>query len=289
MRAEENARRRAADEEVRRYAAEECLRRAEENARRRKAAAEVERFGRQEFLRRKAAEEQAALLECLQRAEEEAACLQRMEERAARLRAEEEARHEADEEGKNACEYQSDSVVDSKNAYEYQSDCVVESRNAYEYQPDGVVESQNAYKYQSDDEIIREHIEDFMVRLRAIKTKARPADSRVPSWARPTHWAEEEGKFKLDEANIDHQNGPDEVYEESGNKIDVKKSKRSFNDFGKKVKDNAKKLTFGRSPWRQKQKGYKRARGDQGSCREADHRRPRVIPVDISDSDSSAI
>merc|ERR1712193_25283 len=47
----------------------------------------------------------------------------------------------------------------------------------------------------------------------------------------------EEGEIKLDEA-IEEQKGPDEVYDESGNKIEVKKT---FKDIEKKLKENAKK------------------------------------------------
>merc|ERR1711939_216451 len=48
----------------------------------------------------------------------------------------------------------------------------------------------------------------------------------------------EEGEIKLDEA-IEEQKGPDEVYDESGNKIEVKK-KLEAKDV-KKMKDHAKK------------------------------------------------
>merc|ERR1719152_930985 len=58
----------------------------------------------------------------------------------------------------------------------------------------------------------------------------------------------EEGEIKLDEA-IEDQKGPDEVYDESGNKIDVKKAKpmeakdikKAIKDVEKKLKDNKKK------------------------------------------------
>jgi len=56
----------------------------------------------------------------------------------------------------------------------------------------------------------------------------------------------EEGEIKLDEA-IEEQKGPDEVYDESGNKIEVKKKleakdiKKAIKDIEKKLKDNAKK------------------------------------------------
>merc|ERR1712164_197445 len=56
----------------------------------------------------------------------------------------------------------------------------------------------------------------------------------------------EEGEIKLDEA-IEEQKGPDEVYDESGNKIEVKKKleakdiKKMIKDIEKKMKDNAKK------------------------------------------------
>merc|ERR1712025_738493 len=56
----------------------------------------------------------------------------------------------------------------------------------------------------------------------------------------------EEGEIKLGEA-IEEQQGPDEVYDESGNKIEVKKKleakeiKKQIKDIEKKLKDNAKK------------------------------------------------
>jgi elongation factor 3 len=56
----------------------------------------------------------------------------------------------------------------------------------------------------------------------------------------------EEGEIKLDEA-IEEQQGPDEVYDESGNKIEVKKKmdskeiKKHIKDIEKKIKDNKKK------------------------------------------------
>merc|ERR1711871_652604 len=56
----------------------------------------------------------------------------------------------------------------------------------------------------------------------------------------------EEGEIKLDEA-IEEQQGPDEIYDESGNKIEVKKKleakdiKKAIKDIEKKLKDNAKK------------------------------------------------
>merc|ERR1711968_208571 len=56
----------------------------------------------------------------------------------------------------------------------------------------------------------------------------------------------EEGEIKLDEA-IEDQKGPDEVYDESGNKIEVKKKleakdvKKAIKDIEKKLKENAKK------------------------------------------------
>merc|ERR1719324_449042 len=61
----------------------------------------------------------------------------------------------------------------------------------------------------------------------------------------------EEGEIKLDEA-IQEQQGPDEIYDESGNKIDVKKGmakdpkelKKSIKDIEKKIKDNKKKQTL---------------------------------------------
>merc|ERR1719387_2157065 len=55
----------------------------------------------------------------------------------------------------------------------------------------------------------------------------------------------EEGEIKLDE-DIAEQKGPDEVYDESGNKIEVKKKleakdiKKGIKDIEKKLKDNAK-------------------------------------------------
>merc|ERR1711975_123706 len=56
----------------------------------------------------------------------------------------------------------------------------------------------------------------------------------------------EEGEIKLDEA-IEEKKGPDEIYDESGNKIEVKKkvdakdAKKMIKDIEKKLKDNAKK------------------------------------------------
>merc|ERR1711937_864549 len=58
----------------------------------------------------------------------------------------------------------------------------------------------------------------------------------------------EEGEIKIDGA-IEEQQGPDEVYDESGNKIDVKKSKakdpkelkKAIKDIEKKIRDNKKK------------------------------------------------
>lgn len=56
----------------------------------------------------------------------------------------------------------------------------------------------------------------------------------------------EEGEIKLDEA-IEEQKGPDEIYDESGNKIEVKKKmdakevKKNIKDIEKKLKDNKKK------------------------------------------------
>merc|ERR1712193_466890 len=58
----------------------------------------------------------------------------------------------------------------------------------------------------------------------------------------------EEGEIKLDGA-IEEQQGPDEIYDESGNKIDVKKNKakdpkelkKAIKDIEKKIKDNKKK------------------------------------------------
>merc|ERR1711896_81152 len=56
----------------------------------------------------------------------------------------------------------------------------------------------------------------------------------------------EEGEIKLD-GEIEEQKGPDEVYDESGNKIEVKKKleakdvKKMIKDIEKKMKDNAKK------------------------------------------------
>merc|ERR1712178_618566 len=56
----------------------------------------------------------------------------------------------------------------------------------------------------------------------------------------------EEGEIKLDEA-IEDQKGPDEIYDESGNKIEVKKKleakdiKKGIEDIEKKLKDHAKK------------------------------------------------
>merc|ERR1711959_829046 len=59
----------------------------------------------------------------------------------------------------------------------------------------------------------------------------------------------EEGEIKLDEA-IEEQQGPDEVYDESGNKIEVKKAldakqiKAAIKDIEKKLKENKKKNTL---------------------------------------------
>merc|ERR1712054_255649 len=56
----------------------------------------------------------------------------------------------------------------------------------------------------------------------------------------------EEGEIKLDES-IEEQKGPDEIYDESGNKIEVKKKldakdvKKGIKDIEKKLKDHAKK------------------------------------------------
>merc|ERR1711896_8823 len=56
----------------------------------------------------------------------------------------------------------------------------------------------------------------------------------------------EEGEIKLDEA-IEEQKGPDEIYDESGNKIEVKKKmeakdiKKNIKDIEKKLKDHKKK------------------------------------------------
>merc|ERR1712093_177346 len=56
----------------------------------------------------------------------------------------------------------------------------------------------------------------------------------------------EEGEIKLDE-EITEQKGPDEIYDESGNKIEVKKKmdakeiKKAIKDIEKKLKDNKKK------------------------------------------------
>merc|ERR1712185_772745 len=59
----------------------------------------------------------------------------------------------------------------------------------------------------------------------------------------------EEGEIRLDEGTIQEQQGPDEIYDESGNKIDVKKNKakdpkelkKAIKDIEKKIKDNKKK------------------------------------------------
>merc|ERR1712039_1034797 len=61
----------------------------------------------------------------------------------------------------------------------------------------------------------------------------------------------EEGELKV-EGEIEQQDGPDEVFDESGNKIDVQKSKpmdakdikKSIKDIEKKLKDNKKKSTL---------------------------------------------
>merc|ERR1712119_238180 len=56
----------------------------------------------------------------------------------------------------------------------------------------------------------------------------------------------EEGEIKADEEIVDAK-GPDEIYDESGNKIEVKKKleakdiKKLIKDIEKKLKDNAKK------------------------------------------------
>merc|ERR1711972_720793 len=56
----------------------------------------------------------------------------------------------------------------------------------------------------------------------------------------------EEGEIKLDEV-IEEQKGPDEIYDESGNKIEVKKKmdakeiKKAIKDIEKKLKDHKKK------------------------------------------------
>jgi hypothetical protein len=59
----------------------------------------------------------------------------------------------------------------------------------------------------------------------------------------------EEGEIQVDE-NIEEQQGPDEIYDESGNKIIVKKAldakqiKAAIKDIEKKVKENKKKNTL---------------------------------------------
>merc|ERR1711874_745002 len=59
----------------------------------------------------------------------------------------------------------------------------------------------------------------------------------------------EEGEIKLDEA-IEAQEGPDEIFDESGNKIEVKKkieakdAKKMIKDIEKKLKENAKNNTL---------------------------------------------
>merc|ERR1712139_658146 len=59
----------------------------------------------------------------------------------------------------------------------------------------------------------------------------------------------EEGEIKLDE-EISAQAGPSEIYDESGNKIEVKKkvetkeAKKMIKDIEKKMKENAKKKTL---------------------------------------------
>merc|ERR1712193_445542 len=59
----------------------------------------------------------------------------------------------------------------------------------------------------------------------------------------------EEGEIKLDEA-IEEKKGPDEVYDEAGNKIDVKKKleskdiKKAIKDIEKKLKEQKKKPTL---------------------------------------------
>merc|ERR1719440_1441623 len=54
----------------------------------------------------------------------------------------------------------------------------------------------------------------------------------------------EEGELKLDEA-IEEQKGPDEVYDESGKKIEAKDAKKMIKDIEKKLKDHAKKNNLG--------------------------------------------
>merc|ERR1719326_1296374 len=50
----------------------------------------------------------------------------------------------------------------------------------------------------------------------------------------------EEGEIKLDE-EIAEQKGPDEIYDESGNKIEAKDAKKMIKDIEKKLKEHAKK------------------------------------------------
>merc|ERR1712187_550427 len=62
----------------------------------------------------------------------------------------------------------------------------------------------------------------------------------------------EEGEIKLDDGAIEEVQGPDEVFDESGNKIDVKKAKpmdakeikKNIKDIEKKLKDHKKKSTL---------------------------------------------
>merc|ERR1711862_135464 len=71
-------------------------------------------------------------------------------------------------------------------------------------------------------------------------------------WVMEAGRLREEGEIKLDEA-IEDQAGPDEMYDESGNKITVNKMKtmaakdikKAIKDIEKKLKDNKKKMTLG--------------------------------------------
>merc|ERR1712137_1262692 len=56
----------------------------------------------------------------------------------------------------------------------------------------------------------------------------------------------EEGEIQLDEDTIQEQAGADELFDESGNKIDVSKTKTmAVKDVEKRLKDNAKKKNLG--------------------------------------------
>merc|ERR1712218_249373 len=62
----------------------------------------------------------------------------------------------------------------------------------------------------------------------------------------------EGGEILCDDATVEDKNGPDEIYDEAGNKIDVKRAKpleakevkKAIKDLEKKLKDNKKKNTL---------------------------------------------